>query len=232
MMLTNESYSSVSYVTHACPTCGAELILKNRFSKTVICRFCQSLVLLRQKDPIEVGKLGELTPDMSVLQIGCQGIFNEVPFEIIGRLKLTWRNGFWNEWYLNEENGKPAWITEAMGFYSYIYEQDFPEELFHNYFASERSLCLGDKLIFNKIPYVLTDIKNYLLEGIEGELPFNIKRNQKGKTFDFKSNTTQCVYIDLAEEGSPQEQSKRFFIGEHVSLDSLQIQHLREFDDW
>jgi len=151
MHSTTKSYSSVSYVTQACPGCGAELVLKNRFSKTVVCSYCQSLLLLNQDSLKEAGKIGVLSPDMSVLQIGCQGIYNNVAFEIIGRLKMVWKNGFWNEWYVIEETGNQAWITEAMGFYSYIYEQDFPSKLLRDpLFCDESQIKLGEKIEINK----------------------------------------------------------------------------------
>jgi len=94
----------------------------------------------------------------------------------------------------------------------------------------------------------LIDIKEYVLESFEGELPFNIKRRQNGKTFDFKTNTNDCAYVELTNHDvvtkniqdmqdtqdiqDLERKSKRFFLGDSITLESLQISNLREFDDW
>jgi DNA-directed RNA polymerase subunit RPC12/RpoP len=234
-----DSYSSVSYRTHACPACGAELILKNRFSKTVVCSYCQSLVLLNQNSLQDTGKIARLSPDMSVLQIGCRGIINNIAFEIIGRLKMTWENGFWNEWYVIEETGSQAWIAEAMGFYSYIYEQDMPSDLIQIHTKRNlNKMSVGEKLEINNNSYSLLDIKEYVLTGIEGEVPFNIEMDQQGKTLDFKTQSNDCMYVELTnsvtDKNSQGKEQKniRFFLGKHMTLESLHIANLREFDDW
>jgi len=82
-----------------CPACGAELQFKSRISVFEVCSYCSSMVIRHDMNLETLGKMAELPPDMTPLQIGTRGRYDSQGFELLGRLKIGWQDGTWNEWY-------------------------------------------------------------------------------------------------------------------------------------
>ena len=80
------------------------------------------MVVRRDLDVESIGTMAALPQDMSPFQIGTQGKFDGVGFGIIGRMKLSWENGYWNEWFIVSEDGRKGWLAEAQGFYAVSFE--------------------------------------------------------------------------------------------------------------
>ena len=58
-----------------------------------------------------IGKMAALPDDMSPLQIGSEGRYHGTHFGVIGRLKIGWRDGMWNEWHILLDSGERAWMA-------------------------------------------------------------------------------------------------------------------------
>lgn len=204
-----------------CPSCGAAITFKSRFSTLSICSFCKSVLLREGKNLTFNGKMAELSEDMSVLQIGTKGTIDQNSFEIIGRVKINWEEGFWNEWHLIQDDGLQAWLAEAMGFYNYTYEYSSTETL-----LPPNSYKIGDKITLQNREYIVSDIKKFTCEGCTGELPFDIKPGITGISFDLKTDNECCAYLEYSQN------RYRAFIGKCISFESLNLSHLREIDGW
>lgn len=204
-----------------CPSCGAAVTFKSRFSALSVCSFCKSVLLREGKNLTYSGKMAELSEDMTVLQIGTKGNIGPNSFEIIGRVKVDWEEGFWNEWYLVQNDGLQAWIAEAMGFYNYSYEYALAEIL-----SPPHLYEIGDKITLQNREYIISDIKQFTCEGCTGELPFEIKPGMTGISFDLKTDNECCAYLEYSQE------RYRAFIGKLVSFEDLNLTNLREIDGW
>ena len=87
----------------SCTACGAEVLFKSRSSIFSVCSLnIESL-----------GKMTEMPQDMSPLQIGSTGVFEGSKFEVVGRQRIGWESGSWNEWYLHFDSGKDGWLADA-----------------------------------------------------------------------------------------------------------------------
>ena len=64
-----------------------------------------------------LGKMADLPEDLSILQIGARGKFEGISFAVIGRLRMSWQEGFWNEWCALFEDQRIGWLAEAQGFW-------------------------------------------------------------------------------------------------------------------
>src|SRR5688572_12411014 len=100
-----------------CPSCAATIVFKSRVSVLAVCSYCKSAVVRHDLNVENLGKMAELPPDMSPLQLGTRGKYEGTSFEIVGRLKVAWEEGTWNEWYLLFDSGRDGWLAEAQGFY-------------------------------------------------------------------------------------------------------------------
>src|SRR5688572_486092 len=98
-----------------CPSCGAEIAFRSRASVFAVCSFCKSTVVRHDMDLSTIGKMADLQFDMTPLQVGTTGYYDGRKFELIGRLKVGYEDGFWNEWYTLFDNEEPWWLAEAQG---------------------------------------------------------------------------------------------------------------------
>lgn len=204
-----------------CPSCGADIIFKSRFSTTTVCSFCQSFLIKEDKHLLLNGKMSALSEDMSIFQVGTKGRFSNIAFEVIGQLKVNWRDGFWNEWHILEESGLMAWIGEAMGFYSYTREINLMESL-----AKPHHYQIGDNLILHGTQYVVSDIKPFICEGCIGELPFEIVPGMEGISIDLLSAQSGCSFLEYINN------QYRFYAGIDVSFEELNLENMRVQDGW
>ena len=72
----------------------------------------------------KVGEISETTDDLTPIQVGTSGYYKSEKFEVIGRLKVAYEGGFWNEWYVNFDSRREAWLVEAQGFFGVCFAFD------------------------------------------------------------------------------------------------------------
>ena len=92
---------------------------RSAVSLSMVCPFCQSL-LLRQDLGLEyAGEKALLIEDQSPYQIGTEGTLGKIHFTLLGRLRFQWEQGFWDEWFAWSDEGQTCWLADAQGFLSF-----------------------------------------------------------------------------------------------------------------
>jgi hypothetical protein len=204
----------------SCPACGAEVRFKARTSAFAVCAFCQSMLVRQDLDLENIGKMAELPPDLSPFQIGSSGIFKAEKFELIGRQRVHWKNGSWNEWYLSFIEGGVGWLAEAQGFL--MISRPAPEQS-----PPALELCYpGASFLIDGGLFQVQDSKEVTLLGSEGELP---SRGEKGRQFtsvDFVGDGDRFASIEYGEEKAT------VYLGVFVEIEDLRMTHLRSLDGW
>jgi hypothetical protein len=205
----------------SCPSCGAEVPFKSRFAFMAICNYCKSTLVRHDKDLENLGKMSDLPPDMSPLQIGTTGIFEKEKFEIIGRQKIGYANGNWNEWYILFKNGKDGWLAEAQGFYMVSFEnREFKK------FPLLEDMKVGKTLTIGKTDFSVDDIREVICKGSQGELPFKCIIGRKSTSIDLVSSEKEFCNMDYSLEET------HLFLGKYIELDDLKLENLREIEGW
>ena len=69
------------------------------------------MVVRRDVDVEALGKVAALPPDLSPLQLGSSGTFRDVGFTLIGRVRLAYDGGSWNEWFALFRTLPTLWST-------------------------------------------------------------------------------------------------------------------------
>jgi hypothetical protein len=207
----------------SCPACGAEIQLKSRVSVFGVCTFCDSMVVRRDMDLEALGKMAELPPDMSPLQVSTRGRYKSRSFEIVGRLKIGWKEGTWNEWYLLFDDGRDGWLAEAQG----MFMLSFPFADVSQVMRREHLKAGGQvRVIAGEPLYEVDDIKEASCLGSEGELPMKAPKGRQSWSVDLSSADGSYACIDYAEDGV------RLYAGKYVELGDLELTGLRELDGW
>jgi DNA-directed RNA polymerase subunit RPC12/RpoP len=205
----------------SCPACGAEVIFKSRSSVFGVCSFCNSTLVRHDKNLETLGKMSEMPQDLSPLQIGSSGVFEKSRFEVVGRQRISWHSGSWNEWYVCFDNGKDGWLADAQGFYMVSFEVRDPIGL-----PNLQTLSIQQKVTLQGETLTVDDIKEVTCTASEGELPVKSVQGRKSTSVDLSGSNGKFGNIDFADEGH------RLFFGKYAEFEELQLMNLREIDGW
>lgn len=209
----------------SCPACGAEISFKSKCSVFGVCSYCSSMVVRHDLNLETLGKMAELPEDSSPLQIGTQGRYENSRFELVGRLKISWEDGNWNEWYALFDDGRDGWLAEAQGFYMVSFQVTDPQSV--RCIPALQALSPGLKLpLFQGAQFQVSDIKQAVCSGSEGELPMKGPQGRKNTSVDLTGPQSQFACIDYSEDGV------RLFLGKYLEFNQLKFTSLREIDGW
>lgn len=202
-----------------CPSCGAEISFRSTSTVLCVCSFCRSNIVRHDIDFEVLGKQSDLLDDMSPLQLGVSGRYNNKSFIILGRQILSWTDGRWNEWYIVFNDGTDGWIAEAQGEFSILLKP-----------IEKVSLPVAPKfyeLKIGNIHYRLVDTKRVKCLGSEGELPFKTIEGSRSVVYDYADNNNHFASLEIEATSE-----KHLYAGDFVSLAALKISGIRRFAGW
>ena len=193
------------------------------------------MLVRRDVDVENIGKMAALPEDMSPFMIGTEGYYQNARFRIVGRLKVGWAQGYWNEWHLLLDNGAYGWLAEAQGSYaiSFEYKEKLPPEtakavvkLTGKTPGNTASNALGTYLFIRDLKYKIVDIKEAVCIGSEGELPFAAPKGRKTLSIDLLGFHGEFGTVEF-------DQSKTaIFLGRYLEWEQLRCTNLRPLEDW
>ena len=204
----------------SCTSCGAPVVFKSLGSLVSVCSFCRSTLVRNDLNLSTLGKVAEVPDDISPFQIGTQGVFEGRNFEIIGKLKAKWENGFWNEWNLLFSRGPEGWLGEAMGQLTISFLHDFEN-------ISPGDVSVGTILDIDGKKFEADDIREAVYIDIKGEIPFITSANSKKKSVGFTGPGHTFATLEFFEREKP-----FLYVGRYVSFDECHFKSLRELDGW
>ena len=213
-------------LTFKCPSCGAEIVFQSSLSVYAVCQYCRSMIVRHDVDVESIGKMAILPDDMSPIQIGVEGFYRGLRFNIIGRMKIGWEDGCWNEWFMLCDDGRKGWLAEAQGFYAVSFENDdaLKESKTSNKVQSVPEL--GSYLTLSNQKLKVVDIKKAVCIGSEGELPFPAPKGRKTTSIDLLGPSGEFASIEM--EGD----KRRVYMGHYVEWNDLRCRNFRTLEGW
>ncbi|MBC7661978.1 MAG: DUF4178 domain-containing protein [Chitinophagaceae bacterium] len=189
------------------------------------CLFCKN-TLLFDKDWKVFGKVAELPPEITPLQVGTNGTFLNEVLTIIGRRRMRWTDGYWTEWYASFSKGKGAWIAEAQGLWMIAYPVE--TEMSRGEFEA---LTVASSVKAAGKQFAVNDIKIAKCLGSEGELPVISSPNEELKSID--ASNTNGDFLSL-ESGQDEHGKSRVsaYVGRYVAFGDFHFKNLRHLDGW
>lgn len=204
----------------SCPACSAEVQFKSRSSVFGVCSFCSSTLVRHDMKLESIGKMAQLPPDLSPIQIGSAGRFNGSHFEIIGRKKMAWESGLWTEWYVMFDKGQDGWLAEAQGTWALTQVKEGAT------IPDKNSLVIGNTYNLGGKVFELDDIKECNCSGSSGELPMQANKGQKSVSADFTGQDGTMASIDYSEA------TPVLYLGKYLEFEDFKFTNLREVDGW
>jgi hypothetical protein len=204
-----------------CLSCGAALRLQSPATIFVVCSYCQT-TLIRDQNWAVFGKMAELPPELTPLQIGTRGVYKGESFELIGRQRLKWSDGYWNEWCAVFPKGRIGWLAEAQGFYMLSFLLETVPKL-----PSLMTLKSGDPIsIPGRGSFQVDDIKTASCVASEGELPFPAPARQEVLSLDASNGKGEFLSVESIG------QTLQVYLGRYMEFDDFQFTQLRQLDGW
>lgn len=194
----------------SCPSCGAPLTFEVGSSRSAVCRFCNTLVARHGQDLDAVGKVADLTPTGSRIELGAAGSYLGEAFTVVGRLQLEWTQGVWDEWYLSFPNQRWGWLAEAQGRYYVTFPIEQPGLPEAERLRPGELIQLGSRGRF-----VVTDIKRARFAGAAGELPDEVSPDDLAHTVDLEGAGGVFATLDYSDGGP------KLYLGRQVPLGEL-----------
>jgi hypothetical protein len=201
-----------------CPNCGAKIMFRWSSSVQTVCEFCKSILIRTDLDLQKVGKVADLPPDSSPVQIGTEGTFGKRSFVVTGRIIYEYDQGNWNEWHFVTNDGTSGWLSDAQ----LDYAVTFPAQVQN----LPRECKVAQQYTWNGETYVVSTITKAHYRGVEGELPFQYWDKSDVVLVDLMSRSEKFATIDYSED------PPLLFLGESVDFEDLHLKNLRSFEGW
>lgn len=186
-----------------------------------VCPFCHSILVRNDLILENVGKVADLPPDPSPIQLLTEGTYKGKKFEVIGRIIYEYDQGGWNEWHIVFSDGTSGWLSDAQLQYAISFLATPSTAI-----PDPNHVQHGKALKLNNLDFTVATITRASYKGMEGELPFKFY----GKT--------NMVFADLRTTGPAfgtidySEMPPLLFLGEWVEFEDLNLKNLRQFEGW
>lgn len=211
-------------ITLSCPSCGASVNFRSKASIFAVCSFCKSTLIRQDMNLTTLGKMAELQNDMSPVQIGTCGTYQGKVFDVIGRLRIAYADGFWNEWYTLFAGDRVGWLAEAQGFWAMCFPIPASDAA---QIPSSSSLKPGMQLTLKPHGrFEVEDIRQVVCNFSEGELPVDAGKGRESTSVDLTGPDSKMATIEYARDGV------RVFVGSYQDFDTFKFKNLREIDGW
>ena len=195
-----------------CPSCGAPIERRFDQSKSLSCTHCGQTSHLVAGGLSMVGEKSLLIDYGSFFQLGQQLHLGDLTLQLLGRLRIDYEDGFWDEWFAQSlGDGSTWWIQEDDGTFTlFTKKADLDRSLSWEKFEVGSTVNITPL----KEKVFITSKARAKVNGGEGELPFQIV---PGEPADFVDGIYKGIVISF--ELLPDEFA--LYVGKSLSLESL-----------
>ena len=165
----------------------------------LVCGSC-GIVVYREGELLKAGKEAILAPPMSDVEVGATGRVLGRKMRVFGRIRLEHDRGLWDEWFVEDERGNPAWLVGEEG--GFTLERPLTEPLPDGISDAQG----GDVFTVGGSKFQVDDLGEGTVAGGEGQLPRGF---EPGASFR---------YLDLSEIDGRGRLSVEFFDGETLAF--------------
>lgn len=181
--------------TAACPSCGAPVEFRNAATVTVVCASCGGASTRVGLDLEKLGKVAEVTPLESLLEIGTSGKFRGLGWTAVGQVQLDHGAGPWNEWCLLMNDGTYGWLAEAQG------ELTFTRPAKAGAVPPHGKLRPGDAVDLGALGhFVVAETGRARIVAVRGEIPFALSPGKPRLYADLRKGAAEFATLDYGDD--------------------------------
>lgn len=179
-----------------CPQCGATLHMETAAAVMVVCASCRSTITRDAEGARRVGTMAELVEDGSAIQLGTLGACGKRGFRVIGRLRLRYDDGAWNEWFIAFDDGATGWLSDASA--QYTVTQQVTAAAAVARVPAFAEVHAGQPIKVSDTLYVASDVRTARCVGGEGELPMAVGDGWEARVVDARRGDA-FVTVDYSD---------------------------------
>ncbi len=138
---------------------------------------CGSHALYQDKGLMLMGEQSVVAETPSLLKVNQSVSIMGAIFQVYGRVCLTYNDGGWDEWYIQDNNAKGFWLSVDEG--DYILQSTDKVELASDFTIG---LTLGREVKQNNTTWIVTECDTATVCAIQGQLPEEIHIDE---SFDY-----------------------------------------------
>lgn len=210
-----------------CPQCGAPAPFRGA-AVSLVCEFCDSTIVRTGVDIRLVGKVSALVDNGSPIILGSRGRHRGVPFEVSGRLQVSYSRGTWNEWFISFADGTVGWLVDAQGQYSIVRPKD--GSVVAGRVPAYPALDVNMVLTIDGIEAVVVDRRGAAYKGAEGILPYEAEPGMVFHAVDLRGFDGEFISLDYGT--NPNHANPVPYLGEAIDLADTGLHPLRQFEGW
>ncbi len=149
-----------------CPSCGAPKEDVDQAAAMAVCDYCGVAFYFKDESILAMGKMAILVDLPTPLYVGATGELRGRRFQVHGRLRYRYTNGFWDEWFVLYADKSEEWIVDDELELSLERSLGDPGGL-----PSLKSLSPGDPIRLGGKKLFIDEIDTAYIDGAEGWLP-------------------------------------------------------------
>lgn len=193
-----------------CPSCGGPTEVRSRSIQVVVCAYCDQSIVLKPDGVEAGGKSAALADLWTDLSTGAAGTLDDRTFQVAGRVRYAWSDGYWDEWVLAFDDGTLAWLHEDEGELSLVEQVPLQTPV------AWEGARVGHHLSVNAEQVYVTEKRSATIQGAEGQLPRGIFL---GATLDYLDASSAGRSFMLERMGDTQE----LFVGRPLADGALEV---------
>ncbi len=195
-----------------CPSCGATHDIYNPGIITLVCDYCGNAVYWDEDKIRDKGKQSVLPEGFSRLYRGATGSLFNKRFHVLGRVRYSFGKGFWDEWFLEFNDGETGWLSEDN--HEFAWEIPAPDVIV----PPMSSVKIGDMVDVKERLFVIEEIGEAECIGMEGSLPKDL---QTGETYPYADGSSPDGRYTVGIEYD--EDPPTVFVGRWLKYASLSV---------
>jgi hypothetical protein len=182
-------------------------------AQVLVCGYCQTVVARKGLNLEAHGRIGAIVDTDSPLRLGLEGRYDRAPYRLVGHLQKDHGAGPWDEWYVEFDNGRTAWLSEAEGFFYLLFDAGVEAGI------SLDSLHPGERFSMRGRSYVVEERNHGRVVAAEGQLPSDVDPTEDSYYVDATGPKGALVTLDFGPRGREPE----IFVGQRLKLEQLGI---------
>lgn len=162
-------------VSVSCPSCGGTIEDTTAHTRSLACPQCGNWVYLGSNGWESAGLFEHAIDAPSMFQLGKSGQLMQRTFVVTGRVRLSYGGGegFWDEWWLEFDDGNHQWLEEDDG----TYRMHEPVDVSSDASSLAEPLAgasVGGNLVIDGESWFVSERLEATVAGVQGSLPVAI----------------------------------------------------------
>lgn len=156
-------------VSISCPSCGVAIENTTAHTRSMACPHCGNWVYFGSNGWEVAGLFEHAIDAPSMLQLGKSGGLKDRRFVVSGRVRLSYSEGFWDEWWLEFDDGNHQWLEEDDGVYRLHKSIDAAPVA-----ESVKAATVGGSVSIDGESWFVSERIDAQVAGVQGALPVAI----------------------------------------------------------